>query len=186
MYIDKSIIKIIDYWFNLRALLEASSTTRLTLRMCPDVFILGLLAPLHVHGIEIPYRAFPERVGSLPEKEDRGSRIEDQRSRIEVGGWRVGDQKSGIGDRGLVEKTWKNRGSWWCGPQTVDKFHKKLTPLAVLSTKFQYTIPSLTESVIVWTRKWNFPGKLNALFQWYRDKMHAVYSSKHCTLRSRT
>ena len=91
--------------------------------MCPDVFILGLLAPLHVHRIEIPYRAFPERVGSLLEKEDRGSRIEDQRSRIEVGA------------------------------------------LAVLSTKFQYTIPSLTESLIFWTRKWNFPGKLNALFQ---------------------
>ena len=27
-------------------------------------------------------------------------RIEDQRSRIEVGGWRVGDRESGIGDRG--------------------------------------------------------------------------------------
>ena len=70
--------------------------------MCPDVFILGLLAPLHVHRIEIPYRAFPERVGSLLEKEDRGSRIEDQRSRIEVGGWRVRDRESGMGDRGLV------------------------------------------------------------------------------------
>ena len=82
--------------------------------MCPDVFILGLLAPLHVHRIEIPYRAFPERVGGLLEKEDRGSRIEDrgsriedQRSRIEVGGWRVGDQESGIGDRGLVKKNLK-------------------------------------------------------------------------------
>ena len=92
--------------FNLRALLEASSTTRLTLPMCPDVFILRLLAPLHVHRIEIPYRAFPERIGGLLERDDRGSsikdrgsRIEDQRSRIEVGGWRVGDRESGIGDR---------------------------------------------------------------------------------------
>ena len=68
--------------------------------------------------IEIPYRAFPERVGGLLEREDRGSRIEDrgsriehraskiedQRSRIKVGGWRVGDRESGIGDRGLVKK----------------------------------------------------------------------------------
>ena len=101
--------------FNLRALLEASSTTRLTLPMCPDVFILRLLAPLHVHRIEIPYRAFPERVGGLLEKEDRGLRIEDQTaSQIEVGGWRVGDRESGIGDResgigdrGLVKKNLK-------------------------------------------------------------------------------
>ena len=57
--------------------------------------------------IEIPYRAFPERVGGLLEKEDRGLRIEDQRSRIEIGGWRVGDEESGIEDRGLVKKNLK-------------------------------------------------------------------------------
>ena len=94
--------------FNLRALLEASSTTRLTLPMCPDVFILRLLAPLHVHRIEIPYRAFPERIGGLLERddrgssiEDRGSRIEDRGSKIKDRGWRMEgrDRESGIGDR---------------------------------------------------------------------------------------
>ena len=34
-------------------------------------------------------------------------------------------------------------------------------------------------------RKRNFPGKWNDLSHWYSDKMHAVWSSKHCTLRSR-
>ena len=77
--------------------LEASSTTRLTLRMCPDVFILGLLAPLHVHRIEIPYRAFPERVGGLLEKEDRGSKIKDRGWRMERRGSRIGDRGSRIG-----------------------------------------------------------------------------------------
>ena len=59
------------------------------------------------------------------------------------------------------------------------QFHKNITPLAFLSTT-----PSLTESVVVLTGKWNFPGKWNLLSKWYCDKMHAMYSSKHCTLRS--
>ena len=71
--------------------------------------MLRLLAPPHVHRIEIPYRAFPEGVGGLLEKEDRGLRIEDQRSRIEIGGWRVGDRESGIEDRGLVKKKLENK-----------------------------------------------------------------------------
>ena len=36
-------------------------------------------------------------------------RIEDQRSRIEIGGWRVGDRESGIEDRGLVKKKLENK-----------------------------------------------------------------------------
>ena len=62
---------------------------------------------------------------------------------------------------------------------------KNITPFAVRSTIFQQTTPALTESVIVLTRRWNFPGKWNSLSQWYCDKMHAVCSSKHCNLRFR-
>ena len=68
--------------------------------MCPDVFILRLLAPLHVHRIEIPYRAFPERIGGLLERDDRGSSIEDRGSRIEDRGSRIEDRGSKIKDRG--------------------------------------------------------------------------------------
>ena len=60
-------------WFNLRLLLEAISTTRLKLRMCHGCVYTSsfagnrlsgtLLAALLVHRIEIPYQAFPERVG---------------------------------------------------------------------------------------------------------------------------
>ena len=60
-----------------------------------------------------------------------------------------------------------------------------ITPFAVQSTIFEQTTPTLTESVIVSTRRWNFPGKWNSLSQWYCDKMHAVCSSKHCNLRLR-
>ena len=62
---------------------------------------------------------------------------------------------------------------------------KNITPFAVQSTIFEQTTPTLTESVIVLTRRWNFPGKWNSLSQWYCDKMHAVCSSKHCNLRFR-
>ena len=60
-------------WFNLRLLLEAISTTRLKLRMCHGCVYTSsfagnrlsrtLLAALLVHRIDIPYQAFPERVG---------------------------------------------------------------------------------------------------------------------------
>ena len=61
---------------------------------------------------------------------------------------------------------------------------QNITPFAVRSTIFESSTPSLTESVIVLTRKWNFPGKWNSLSQWYCNKLHAVCSSKHCNLRS--
>ena len=52
-------------WFNLQLLVEATSTTRLTLRMCQLCTWLSrtLRAAPHVHKIEIPCRTFPERVG---------------------------------------------------------------------------------------------------------------------------
>ena len=54
-------------WFNLRVLMEAFSATRLTLRTrhgCICTWLSRtLLAALHVHRIDTPYRAFLERVG---------------------------------------------------------------------------------------------------------------------------
>ena len=62
-------------WFNLQLPLEATSTTRLTLRMCHGCIYTGSFVldyhalylqhfmSIHVHRIEIPCRAFPERVG---------------------------------------------------------------------------------------------------------------------------
>ena len=145
MYIDKSIIKIIDHWF--KDLTFEHYWKQVQLRVWLYLCVRTCLYSVYLHHYRNPIssfsgtgRRFTGKRGSRIEDrgsriEDRGSsiehrasRIEDQISKIEVGGWRVGDQKSGIGDRGLVEKTWKNRGSWWCGPQTVDKFHKKISP----------------------------------------------------------
>ena len=61
--------------------------------MCPDVFILVLLAPLHFHRIEIS--SFSGTGRRFTGK--GGSRIEDRR---------VGDRESGIGDRGSGIEDW--------------------------------------------------------------------------------
>ena len=60
-------------WFNLPVLLEATSTTHLTLHLCHRCVLIRVAsyltiiystshAALHVHRIEIPYQPFPERV----------------------------------------------------------------------------------------------------------------------------
>ena len=103
-------------------------------------------------------------------------------------GWRIRDRKSGIKDR-LKKLENKINKLWIVVMWTTDcrQISQNITPLTVLSTKFKWTTSSLTDSVTVLAKTWNFPAKWNtkSLSKWYKDKMHPVYSSKHCTLRPR-
>ena len=100
----------------------------LTLRMCHGCVYTGsfeldyphtLLAALHVHRIEIPYRAFPEQVGPRilsPESVDyfgttdhfsgrkKKNNLNEQNFKVY---WKIRIEDRGIRDRGSVKKNLK-------------------------------------------------------------------------------
>ena len=107
-------------WFNLRLLLEATSTTCLMLHMCHGCVYTGSFVldhharylqhfmSIHVHRIEIPYRAFPEQnLKALITLEQVNTSVVEKwmilmsktsRFTGELGS-EIGDWESGIGDQ---------------------------------------------------------------------------------------
>ena len=51
------------HFISTRDINDLTFDTRLTLRVCHRALYLQQFMSIHVHRIEIPYRAFPERVG---------------------------------------------------------------------------------------------------------------------------
>ena len=51
------------HFISTRDINDLTFNTRLTLRICHRALYLQQFMSIHVHRIQIPYRAFPERVG---------------------------------------------------------------------------------------------------------------------------